>query len=39
MHFGFLEIDGRLVDLHTRYQELNRKLYPLTLDVFGSVLP
>jgi hypothetical protein len=38
-NFGWLEIDGRLVDLHFRYRELNGRLYPLVLDVLSGLLP
>lgn len=38
-NFGWLEIDGRLIDLRSRYRELNRRLYPLVLEVFGDLLP
>ena len=38
-NFGFLEVDGRTIDLSTRYKELNRSIFALTMDVFGSLLP
>jgi hypothetical protein len=38
-NFGWLEIDGRLINLHARYRELNGRLYPLTLEIFGTHLP
>lgn len=38
-NFGWLEIDDRLVDLHLRYRQLNGRLYPLVLDLFGRLLP
>lgn len=38
-NFGWLAIDDRLVDLHSRYRQLNGRLYPLVLEVFGRLLP
>lgn len=38
-NFGWLEIDDRLINLHSRYRELNGRLYPLMLEIFGSTLP
>lgn len=38
-NFGWLEIDGRLFDLHSKYRDLNGRLYPLVLEVFGHRLP
>jgi hypothetical protein len=38
-NFGWLEIDDRLINLHSKYRELNGGLYPLVLEIFGSTLP
>lgn len=38
-NFGWLEIDGRLFDLHSMYRDLNGRLYPLVLEVFDHRLP
>lgn len=38
-NFGWLEIDGQLLDLHSRYRELNGRLYPLVIETFGHILP
>lgn len=38
-NFGWLEIDGRLINLHSKYRALNGGLYPLVLEIFGSTLP
>ncbi|MEV7132653.1 hypothetical protein AB0N24_07155 [Arthrobacter sp. NPDC093128] len=38
-NFGWLEIGGRLVDLHSRYRGLDGRLYPLVTETFGHVLP
>lgn len=38
-NFGWLEIDGRLLDLHSRYRNLENRLYPLVLEAFGRLLP
>jgi hypothetical protein len=38
-NFGSLETNGRLMDLHSRYRELNGRLYPLVLEVFDDLLP
>jgi hypothetical protein len=38
-NFGWLEIDGRLIDLHSRYRELDGRIFALTMDVFGCILP
>lgn len=38
-NFGWLAIDDRKIDLHARYIELNRRMQPLILDVFGGLLP
>jgi hypothetical protein len=38
-NFGWLEIEDRKMDLHTRYRELDGRLYPLVGEIFGSLLP
>lgn len=38
-NFGWLEINGRTTDLYSRYRELDGRIYALTLDVFGRILP
>ena len=38
-NFGFLKVDGNVVDLSARYQELNRSIFALNMDVFGGLLP
>ena len=38
-NFGWLEIDDRLINLHSRYRELNGRLHPLVLEIFGAHLP
>ncbi|MFF2031104.1 hypothetical protein [Arthrobacter sp. NPDC058192] len=38
-NFGWLEFDGRLINLLSKYRELNGRLYPLVLEIFGSTLP
>lgn len=38
-NFGWLEINDRKIDLHARYRELNGRMQPLILDVFGGLLP
>ncbi|MCC3279901.1 hypothetical protein LJ754_12150 [Arthrobacter sp. zg-Y40] len=38
-NFGFLKVDGNVVDLSARYQELNRSIFALTMDVYGGLLP
>lgn len=38
-NFGWLAIDGRRINLHARYRELNGRLYPLMLEIFGAHLP
>lgn len=38
-NFGWLEIEERKFDLHTRYRELDGRIYPLILEVFGDKLP
>lgn len=38
-NLGFVNINGRHVDLLARYQALNRSLFALTLDTFRGVLP
>ena len=38
-NYGFLKVDGNIVDLSARYQELNRSIFALTMDVFGGLLP
>lgn len=38
-NFGWLEINDRKIDLHARYRELNGRMQPLLLDVFGRLLP
>ena len=38
-NFGWLETDGRVLDLHSRYRELDGRLYRLVLEVFGRLLP
>ena len=38
-NFGWLEIRERKVDLHSRYRELDRRIYALTMEVFADILP
>lgn len=38
-NFGWFEIDGRLIDLHSRYRDLDGRIYPLVMEVFGDYLP
>ena len=38
-NFGFVQVDGKVLDLSARYQELNRSIFALTMDVFGRLLP
>jgi hypothetical protein len=38
-NFGWLEIDGRLIDLHARYREFDGRIFALTMDVFDGILP
>lgn len=38
-NFGSLETNGRLMDLHSRYRELNGRLYPLVVEAFDGLLP
>ncbi len=38
-NFGWLEIEERKFDLHLRYRELDGRIYPLILEVFGGTLP
>jgi hypothetical protein len=38
-NFGWLEIEERKFDLHSRYRELDGRIYPLILEVFGDNLP
>jgi len=38
-NFGWLEIRGQKIDLLARYRELNGKIFALTMDVFGGLLP
>ncbi|WP_414703703.1 hypothetical protein [Pseudarthrobacter sp. LMD1-1-1.1] len=38
-NFGWLELDGRLINLHSGYRELDGRLYQLVLEVFGPLLP
>lgn len=38
-NFGFIEVKGRIVRLSSRYQELNRSIFALTMDVLGGLLP
>jgi hypothetical protein len=38
-NFGWVEIEERKIDLHSRYRALNGRIYPLILEVFGNILP
>lgn len=38
-NFGWLQIRGQKIDLRARYRELNGKIFALTMDVFGGILP
>lgn len=38
-NFGWLEVEDRKIDLHRRYRELDGRLYPLVLEIFGRILP
>lgn len=38
-NFGWLQVGDRRIDLHSRYRELNGRIYPLIMDVFDSILP
>lgn len=38
-NFGWLEVNDRAINLHSRYRELDGRIFALTLDVFGSLLP
>ena len=37
-NFGWLEVGDRKIDLHKQYRELDGRLYPLVLEVFGGIL-
>ncbi|NHW47125.1 hypothetical protein HAV21_09500 [Paenarthrobacter sp. MSM-2-10-13] len=37
-NFGWLQVGDRKTDLHRRYRELDGRLYPLVLEVFGGIL-
>ena len=36
---GYAEIDGRIIDLYARYNELGRRITTLTAEVFGGIMP
>lgn len=38
-NFGWVEVSDRKIDLHSRYRELNSRLFPLVMEIFGDVLP
>jgi hypothetical protein len=38
-NFGWVEIEERKIDLHSRYRTLDGRIYPLILEVFGNILP
>ena len=38
-NFGWLEIQERTIDLHSRYRALDGRIYPLILEVLGDILP
>lgn len=38
-NFGWLEVADRRIDLHVHYRRHNRRILPLTLDIFGELLP
>lgn len=38
-NFGWLEIEDRTINLHSRYRELDGRIQPLVSEIFGGLLP